>query len=179
MKNPIRISRLAGILIAALALAPAPLADEGAVVAPSESAPMVAAADAKSEQVTKPAPPAQLPRLAQSGSRVTLDDIYRLLNRQNERLARMEEKINSIETRMDGIEKRMDGIEKRMDRIENRMDRIEGRIEILGGRLDLALTVMLGGLLGIVAILLARREKPRASARPSPAADKTPPAPAH
>ena len=172
MKNLIRISRLAGILIAALSLTPTTLADEGAVVAPSESAPMVAAADAKSEQATKPAPSAQLPRLAQSGSRVTLDDIYRLLNRQNERLARMEEKINSIETRMDGIEKRMDGIEKRMDRIE-------GRIEILGGRLDLALTVMLGGLLGIVAILLARREKPRASARPSPAADKTPPAPAH
>ena len=173
MKNLIRISRLAGILIAALALAPAPLADEGAFVAPSESAPMVAAAaDAKSEQTTKPAPSAQLPRLAQSGSRVTLDDIYRLLNRQNERLARIEERIKNIEMRLDGVE-------KRMDRIENRMDRIEGRIEILGGRLDLALTVMLGGLLGIVAILLARREKPRASARPSPAADKTPPAPAH
>ena len=164
MKNLIRISRLAGILIAALALAPAPLADEGAFVAPSEPAPMVAAAaDAKSEQATKPAPPAQLPRLAQSGS--TLDDIYRLLGHQNERLARMEEKINSMEARLDNI--------------EARMGRIENRIEILGGRLDLALTVMLGGLLGIVAILLARREKPRASARPSPAADKTPPAPAH
>ena len=57
------------------------------------------------------------------------------------------------------------------------MDRLDDRIEHLGGRLDLALTVMLGGLLGIVAVLLARRERP--AVRLSGGADKTPPATAH
>ena len=129
MKNLIRISRLAGILIAALALAPAPLADEGAFVAPSEPV-RVAQAENKA-RYDNPRP-------------MTVGDLYRF-----------------------------------QDQVNERMNRLEDKIEHLGGRLDLALTVMLGGLLGIVAILLARREKPRASARPSPAADKTPPAPAH
>ena len=129
MKNLIRISRLAGILIAALSLAPAPLADEGAVVAASEPV-RVAQAENKA-RYDNPRP-------------MTVGDLYRF-----------------------------------QDQVNERMNRLEDKIEHLGGRLDLALTVMLGGLLGIVAILLARREKPRASARPSPAADKTPPAPAH
>ena len=129
MKNLIRISRLAGILIAALSLAPAPLADEGASVAPSEPV-RVAQAENKA-RYDNPRP-------------MTVGDLYRF-----------------------------------QDQVNERMNRLEDKIEHLGGRLDLALTVMLGGLLGIVAILLARREKPRASARPSPAADKTPPAPAH
>ena len=72
-----------------------------------------------------------------------------------------------------------DQLNERMDRLDARMDRIEDQIEHLGGRLDLALTVMLGGLLGIVAVLLARREKPRESARLKSDADKPPPAPAH
>ena len=129
MKNLIRISRFAGILIAALALTPAPLADEGGFVAPSEPV-RVAQAENKA-RYDNPRP-------------MTVGDLYRF-----------------------------------QDQVNERMNRLEDKIEHLGGRLDLALTVMLGGLLGIVAILLARREKPRASARPSPAADKTPPAPAH
>ena len=148
------VSRIAGFLIFAMLPVSGALAENVAAVAPpSESAPMIAAPAAAGTPENEPNA-AESVRVAQANNEaryndprpITLGDYHRF----------------------------QDDFNMRMDRIDTRLDRLDARIDHLSGRVDLILTVIVGGLLGIIAVLLARRERPREHARRHSIADQSP-----
>ena len=123
-------ARLAGILIFALSSAPMALAEEDA---PVQSAESVRVAQAENDGRYNDSRP------------VTLGDLHRFQDQQNEQMSRMEARINA--------------------RIDATNDRLDTITTLLVG----ALLTIIAAMAGIIAVLLPRREKSREPALREPA----------